>query len=100
MLAQFGIGLFLNAYSRHEEKEADLYAAHIMFNAGWNPTAMSLTFLKMYKLHPKQPVKFLSTHPPIQDRADYLTESKKVCHEKSINSFSRSNFCNNGLTDR
>jgi predicted Zn-dependent protease len=74
LAAQFGIGLFLNAYSRHEEKEADLYAAHIMFNAGWNPTAMSLTFLKMYKLHPKQPVKFLSTHPPIQDRADYMTD--------------------------
>ncbi|MEW6213514.1 MAG: M48 family metalloprotease, partial [Acidobacteriota bacterium] len=74
LAAQIGVGLFLNAYSRHEEKEADLYGAHILFNAGWNPTAMSLGFLKMYKLHPKQPVKFLSTHPPIQDRADYMTE--------------------------
>jgi tetratricopeptide (TPR) repeat protein len=69
-----GVMLLLRAYSRSEEKEADLYATHIMFNAGYNPTAASSFFLKMYKANPKQPIKFLSTHPPVPDRATYLTD--------------------------
>jgi len=45
-----------------------------MFNAGYNPTAASGFFLKMYKANPKQPIKFLSTHPPVPDRATYVTD--------------------------
>lgn len=74
LTAQLGIGLFLNAYSRFEEKEADHYATHIMFNAGYNPTAISGFFVRMYQLNPKQPIKFLSTHPPDPDRASYLID--------------------------
>jgi predicted Zn-dependent protease len=69
-----GTELWLKAYSRHEEKEADLFGAHLMFNAGYNPTAMSSFFLKMYRANPRTPPKFLSTHPPIPDRADYMTD--------------------------
>ena len=72
--SQIGINLFLLAYNRHEEKEADLYGAHMMFNAGYNPTSLSSFFLKMYKGREKQPIKFLSTHPPDPDRATYLTD--------------------------
>ncbi len=71
---QVGLGLFLNAYSRFEEKEADLYGSHIMFNGGYNPTALSGFFLKMDRANPKQPPKLLSTHPPLPDRTDYLTD--------------------------
>jgi len=69
-----GVTLLLRAYSRSEEKEADLYATHIMFNAGYNPTALSAFFLKMYKENPKQPFKYLATHPAVPDRATYLTD--------------------------
>jgi predicted Zn-dependent protease len=69
-----GTELWLKAYSRSEEKEADLYGAHLMFNAGYNPTAMSSFFLKLYRTNPRTPPKFLSTHPPSPDRADYVTE--------------------------
>jgi len=72
--SQFALNLFVLAYSRFEEKEADLYGAHIMFNAGYNPTAASDFFLKMYKQGGKGAVKFLSTHPPNADRATYLTD--------------------------
>ena len=72
LAAQLGVGLYMKAYSRGEEKEADLYGAHIMYNAGYNPSDASAFFLRMYKLNPKQPIKFLSTHPPLQDRAEYL----------------------------
>jgi len=73
-VTSLGAGLIMRAYSRFEEKEADLYATHLMFNAGFNPTAASGFFLKMYKANPKQPIKFLSTHPPVPDRATYLTD--------------------------
>jgi Zn-dependent protease with chaperone function len=72
--SNLGLGLFLNAYSRFEESEADRYGAHILYNAGYNPTAMSGFFVKMYGRHPKQPIKFLSTHPPMPDRADTMTD--------------------------
>lgn len=74
LVANLGVGLFVRAYSRFEEKEADLYGTHILYNAGYNPTAMSAFNLKMYQRNPNQPVKFLSTHPPAPDRAEYLTD--------------------------
>jgi predicted Zn-dependent protease len=74
MSASLGLGLFLNAYSRFEEREADLYGSHLMFNAGYNPTAMPATFLKLYEANPRQPMKFLSTHPPAPDRVNYLSD--------------------------
>ena len=63
----------LLAYSRYEEREADLYGTHIAFNAGYNPTYSSALLLRMFQANPKQPVKFLSKHPPDPDRIDYLT---------------------------
>ena len=68
------VDLFSRAYSRFEEKEADLYGAHILFNAGYNPTAASNFFLKLYKMNPKKPIKFLSTHPSAPDRTTYITD--------------------------
>lgn len=72
--ANIGLTLFARAYSRFEEKEADQYGAHIMFNAGYSPLDASSFFLKMSKANGKQPPKFLSTHPPLMDRADYLAD--------------------------
>lgn len=72
--ANIGLTLFARAYSRFEEKEADQYGAHIMFNAGYSPLDASSFFLKMSKASGKQPPKFLSTHPPLMDRADYLAD--------------------------
>ncbi len=72
--SNFVVDLLARAYSRSEEKEADLYGSHILFNAGYNPTAMSSFFVKLYKANPKQPIKLLSTHPPVPDRAIYLTD--------------------------
>jgi beta-barrel assembly-enhancing protease len=69
-----GMNLVMRAYSRFEEKEADHYGAHLLYNAGYDPTAFSMVFTKMYKLSPNQPVKFLSTHPPAPDRAAYMID--------------------------
>lgn len=72
--SQLGANLFLKAYSRSEEKEADLYGTHLMFNAGYNPTAMSTFFLRLYQDRPKQPFKLMSTHPSDPDRANYVSD--------------------------
>ncbi|MBS1809142.1 MAG: M48 family metalloprotease [Acidobacteria bacterium] len=72
--ANIGLNLFARAYSRFEEKEADQYGAHLMFNAGYSPLDASSFFLKMSKASGKQPPRFLSTHPPLMDRADYLAD--------------------------
>ncbi|MBS1811473.1 MAG: M48 family metalloprotease [Acidobacteria bacterium] len=72
--ATIGLNLIMRAYSRFEEKEADHYGAHILYNAGYDPTAFSMVFAKMYKMSPKQPIKFLSTHPPAPDRAAYMID--------------------------
>lgn len=72
--ANIGLSLFSRAYSRFEEKEADHYGAHIMYNAGYSPLDASAFFLKMSKASGRQPQKFLSTHPPLMDRADYLAD--------------------------
>lgn len=74
VVAQLGVGLFQRAYSRFEEREADLYGAHILYNAGYNPTAMSGFNLRMYERNPRQPVTLLATHPPAPDRVEYLTD--------------------------
>ena len=68
------VDLFSRAYSRFEEKEADLYGAHVLFNAGYNPTAASGFFLKLYKTNLKKLIKFLSTHPSAPDRTTYITD--------------------------
>lgn len=74
LVTNLGVNLFVRAYSRVEEREADLYGTHIMYNAGYNPTAMARFQLRMYEKNPKQPIGFLSTHPPSPDRAAYLTD--------------------------
>ena len=74
LAAAAGVALFQSAYSRFEESEADRYAAHILYNAGYNPTALAATFLNSYRRQPNQPIKFFSTHPPAPDRADAITD--------------------------
>jgi len=69
--ANVGLELLARGYSRNEEKEADKYGTHLAFNAGYNPTLMTKFFLRLYEANPKQPFKWLSTHPPTTERIEY-----------------------------
>ena len=89
LVGQIGLGLFVNAYNRFEESEADRYGAHIAFNAGYSPTSLSSFFLRLYEANPKQPIKWLSTHPPLPNRIEDLTaylENFPLEGEKKLNS--------------
>jgi len=71
--ANIGLELLARGYSRNEEKEADKYGTHLAFNAGYNPSLMTKFFLRLYEANPKQPFKWLSTHPPTTERIEYTS---------------------------
>ncbi len=68
-----GINLLLKGYSRQYESEADRYATHIAFNAGYNPTFMTSLFVRLYQLDPSTPFRLTATHPPTSERIERTT---------------------------
>jgi Zn-dependent protease with chaperone function len=72
--AKVGIDLFQKAFNRGEESEADRYATHLLFNAGVPPEALGTLLTKLYQQNARQPIKLLSTHPPLGERLEDLNE--------------------------
>jgi predicted Zn-dependent protease len=68
-----GIDLLLKGYSRQYETEADRYATHLAFNAGYNPTFMTSLFVRLYQLDPSTPFRLTATHPPTSERIERTT---------------------------
>jgi predicted Zn-dependent protease len=70
--AQAGLDLFQKAFNRGEESEADRYATHVMFNAGFPPQSLASVLTRMYRMNSNLPIKLLSTHPPLDERMEDL----------------------------
>lgn len=68
-----GVNLLMKGYSRQYESEADRYATHIAFNAGYNPTFMTSLFVRLYQLDPSAPFRLTATHPPTSERIERTT---------------------------
>lgn len=68
-----GVNLLLKGYSRQYESEADRYATHIAFNAGYNPTFITSLFVRLYQLDPSTPFRLTATHPPTSERIERTT---------------------------
>lgn len=65
LAGNIGLDLYLKAYDRGEEFEADRYAAHLLYNTGFSPTALGSVLARMSQ----QPgLTLFSTHPPLRDR--------------------------------
>jgi predicted Zn-dependent protease len=65
--------------SREAETEADRIGIELAARAGYNPEAAIALWEKMAKLSSSQPPKWLSTHPPHEDRiADLRNYAQKV----------------------
>lgn len=73
-LAQFGIQMgasgFVMKYSRTAETEADLLGAQIMYDAGYNPSALVEFFQKLESQGGQGVPQFLSDHPNPGNRAE------------------------------
>ena len=78
-LAEAGVALGLNKFSRKDEAEADALGAHLMAEAGWNPGELGRFFVKLEGSQGPRFLEFLSDHPDpgnrvraIQDEAATL----------------------------
>jgi hypothetical protein len=68
---QFGAGTLILKYSRSDEAQADAVGAIIMWNAGYNPTALAEFFETLEKQGSNGP-QFLSDHPDPGNRRDAI----------------------------
>ena len=67
------MGLIGLPNSRRHEVEADRVGIELSARAGYNPRAAVSLWQKMGELSGGEPLKFLSTHPPREDRLSDLT---------------------------
>ncbi|MGZ3159506.1 MAG: M48 family metallopeptidase [Burkholderiaceae bacterium] len=67
------MGLLGLPNSRKDEVEADRMGVELAARAGYNPRAAVTLWEKMAKVGGSEPPKFLSTHPPREDRLSDLT---------------------------
>jgi predicted Zn-dependent protease len=67
------MGLLGLPNSRQHETEADRIGVELAARAGYDPRAAISLWQKMAKIGGNEPLKFLSTHPPREDRLSDLT---------------------------
>ena len=73
--ASFGAGLTLLKYGRLAEQESDAFAVQCVMKAGIDPDGVVRffeTLLKLHKSEPKGVDVWFTTHPPTQDRIDFV----------------------------
>jgi predicted Zn-dependent protease len=67
------MGLLGLPNSRAHETEADRIGVELAARAGYDPRAAVTLWQKMGQVSSGEPIKFLSTHPPREDRLSDLT---------------------------
>jgi predicted Zn-dependent protease len=75
--ASFGAGLTLLKYGRLAEQESDAYAVQFTSQAGIHPEGIARFFEKLLVLHKDQPEGmevWFTTHPPTQERIDFVRQ--------------------------
>src|SRR5258708_17139218 len=87
---QFGAGTLLMKYSRKDEAQADAVGAIIMYNADYNPKALSDFFAKLEQRYGKGGPQFLSDHPNPGNR--------EAAIQQEIQNWPRKNYLNSNAT--
>jgi Zn-dependent protease with chaperone function len=82
-----GLGmLFDRAYSREQEFEADRWAVRLSARAGYVPSA-SIALLERLaggEAPSNLVAEMLSTHPPMNDRLQHLSEAIRQCKDRAL----------------
>jgi predicted Zn-dependent protease len=81
-LAQAGVALGLNRFSRGDEAEADALGAHLMAEAGWNPVELGRFFEKLHSQGPKF-LQFIEDHPNPGNREQAIEEEVRTLPRRS-----------------
>lgn len=78
IFASLGETLLTLSFSREQEREADKYAIDLIYRSGYDPHAMINFFKTLKKNMPESPIaSIMSTHPPTDERIQYLSEEIK-----------------------
>jgi predicted Zn-dependent protease len=72
LAGNLGLDLYLKAFDRSEEFEADRFATHLLFNAGYDPSTLATVLQRLQAEHKQRPIALLTTHPPTRDRLEGL----------------------------
>jgi predicted Zn-dependent protease len=72
LAGNIGLDLYLKAFDRSEEYEADRLAAHLLFNAGYDPSALTAVLQRLEAGHKQRPIALLDTHPSTRGRVEDL----------------------------
>jgi predicted Zn-dependent protease len=73
-LAEAGVVLGLNKFSRTDESEADALGAHLLAECGWNPLELGRFFEKLKGTQGPRYLQFLSDHPDPGNRERAIAE--------------------------
>lgn len=72
--ANTAFNLVMLGYSREDEYMADTLGVRYMKRAGYNPAAMVAFLTKLKEKEKSRPIKFLSSHPGIDERIMHIKE--------------------------
>ncbi len=81
LATNIGLDLYLKAYYRSEELEADRYATHLMYNAGFDPAALSTALARLSG--GRKTIGLFSTHPPMHERLKDLARYTESFPDRS-----------------
>lgn len=76
--SEFGLGAYFLKYSREFEREADLFGAQIMAQAGYDPRAMATMFDKIAKQGSSGAPEWLSSHPNPGNRSAAIRKEAEM----------------------
>jgi predicted Zn-dependent protease len=84
-LAEAGVTVGLNRFSRTDEEEADAMGAHLAAEAGWDPLELGRFFMKLERSDVPAFLGFLDDHPDPGNRQAAIAEEVRTLPERKHN---------------
>jgi predicted Zn-dependent protease len=82
-LAEAGVAIGVNRFTRGDESEADAMGAHLMAGAGWDPVELGRFFEKLRGTNGPSFLAFLSDHPDPGNRERAIADELRTMQRRS-----------------